>query len=359
MIRETKSVNLILFVLLLAMSCIAGLSLQAQAPGNGSMVSGTVTDPNGAVIPNAVLTITGAESQFKRTTNSDSSGAFQFKDVPRGQYKVAVSAKGFTSIQQDLAVNSAEVNNVKIPLSVTTATENVDVSGGLGPDQIENTNASQTDLSQQVIERMPTRTPGSGLSDLVTLSAPNVVSDSNGSFHPQGEHADTSYSIDNQPVSDQQSKSFSTQLPPNAVQSVQIIQGATPAEYGDKTTLVVNAVTRSGLNQKKPSGSYSTTYGTFGEVTQDFTLAYGGPKFGNFLAFNFDRSGRFLDAPEFIVLHDIGQSAFGFEALSPRLAPDARLEIPHHHRERVRPGDGADDVVRTFDTPHPIAHGFV
>jgi outer membrane receptor protein involved in Fe transport len=79
-----------------------------------------------------------------------------------------------------------------------------------------------------------------------------------------GDHAQTSYSIDNQPISDQQSKTFSTQLPPSAVQSLEVITGATPAEYGDKTSLVVNAITKSGLNQKKPTGNVSTTYGTFG-----------------------------------------------------------------------------------------------
>ena len=70
-----------------------------------------------------------------------------------------------------------------------------------------------------------------------------------------GDHAQTSYSVDNQPISDQQSKTFSTQLPPNAVQSLEVITGATPAEYGDKTSLVVNAITKSGLNQRVESGT--------------------------------------------------------------------------------------------------------
>src|SRR5262249_53178358 len=90
----------------------------------------------------------------------------------------------------------------------------------------------------------------SGLSDAVTFSAPGVVADSNGFFHSLGDHAQSSIALDNQPISDQSSKAFSTQPPLNAIQSLEVITGATPAEYGDKTSLVINAITRSGLGQE-------------------------------------------------------------------------------------------------------------
>src|SRR5205807_5487091 len=130
------------------------------------------------------------------------------------------------------------------------------------------------------------RSPANGLSDVITLAAPGVVADSNGFFHPLGDHAQTSYSVDNQPISDQQSKAFSTQLPPEAVQSMEVITGATPAEYGDKTSLVVNVITKSGIGQTKPTGGFSTTYGSFGDIGQNASLAYGSKRVGNFVTFN-------------------------------------------------------------------------
>src|SRR5213076_516970 len=201
-----------------------------------------------------------------------------------------------------------------IPLAVSTATETVTITSNAG-DALENVSTTHTDVDQTLIERLPVRSPASGLSDIVTLAAPGVVADSNGFFHPLGDHAQTSYSIDNQPISDQQSKTFSTQLPPTAVQSLEVITGATPAEYGDKTSLVVNAITKSGLNQRKPTGGFSTTYGTFGTISQDASLGYGSPRLGNFITFNFERSGRFLDAPEFAVLHDRGTSGNIFDRI--------------------------------------------
>src|SRR5258707_5910587 len=89
---------------------------------------------------------------------------------------------------------------------------------------------------------------------------------------------------------------------------MEIITGSTTAEYGDKTSLVVNAITKSGLNQKKPTGDFNATYGTFGTIGTDASLAYGNAKAGNFVTFNFERSRRFLDAPEFTVLHDKGSA---------------------------------------------------
>src|SRR5207302_8080027 len=117
--------------------------------------------------------------------------------------------------------------SLKVPLAVSTASETVTISSEAAQ-ALENTSTTHTDVDQSLITRLPVRSVGSGLSDVVTLAAPGVVADSNGFFHPLGDHAQTSYSIDNQPVSDQQSKAFSTQLPPNAIQSMEIITGSTP-----------------------------------------------------------------------------------------------------------------------------------
>ncbi|MGB9181501.1 MAG: TonB-dependent receptor [Pyrinomonadaceae bacterium] len=300
---------------LVAVLLIFHSPLRAQALGSAGTVSGVVTDPNNAVVPNATVTIANPITGYTRTVNTGTDGTFRFNDVPPNNYQISVSADGFSTVQQDLVVRTSVPISLKFPLTLGGASAIVTISDIRASDVLENIPSTHTDVDQSLISKMPVRSPGSGLSDVITLSAPGVVADSNGFFHPLGDHAQTSYSIDNQPIADQQSKAFSTQLPPNAIQSMEIITGATPAEYGDKTSLVVNAITRSGLNQTKPTGSFNTSYGTFGTVSQDFTLAYGGPKWGNFAAFNFERSGRFLDAPEFTVLHDRGSATSLFDRI--------------------------------------------
>src|SRR6185295_2754367 len=154
--------------------------------------------------------------------------------------------------------------------------------------------------------------PGSGLSDAVMFSSGAVAADSNGFFHPLGDHAQTSFSIDGQPVGDQQSKSCSTQIPLDAIQSMELITGAPTAEFGDNTSLIVTAVTNSGLGQKT-NGSLLGQVGSFGSYSEEATLGFGGPKYGNFIAVNALRSGRFLDTPELSPIHAIGNNGTIFD----------------------------------------------
>lgn len=313
MIQAQRSILTISFAILVLCSALSFASVPAKAQAlNAGSVSGVVLDPDGAVVANATVTIANPITGYKRTANTDTDGSFRFADVPPNNYQLTASATGFSADTQTVTVRTSVPISLKISLDVSSTTATVTIASNAAM-LIENVPTTHTDVDQTLITRLPVRSPGSGMSDVVTLSAPGVVADSNGFFHPLGDHAQTSYSVDNQPISDQQSKTFSTQLPPNAVQSLEVITGATPAEYGDKTSLVVNAITKSGLNQRKPTGGFSTTYGTFGTVSQDASLGYGSPKLGNFITFNFERSGRFLDAPEFTVLHDYGTSGTIFD----------------------------------------------
>ena len=94
-------------------------------------------------------------------------------------------------------------------------------------------------MDRQLLAVLPMMSPGSGLNDAIILTTPGVAADSNGFFHPLGDHAQVSYVIDGQPVSDQRNKIFSTSIPANAIQSMEVISGSPPAEYGDKTSLVI------------------------------------------------------------------------------------------------------------------------
>jgi hypothetical protein len=301
------------FVPVIALILTSSLVAFTQGLGSGT-VEGVVVDPNSAVVPNASVTISNPVSGYTRSTVTNQDGTFRFDNVPPNNYQVSVSATGFTPLAQNISVRTSVPISLKLALTVGAAAESVTVTGATA-DVLENIPSAHVDVDKSLIDRLPVRDPGSGLSTAVTLAAPGVAADSNGGFHPLGDHFESNISLDNQPISDQQSKFFSTQIPVNIIQSMEVITGATPAEYGDKTSLIVNAITRSGLNQRKPTGSFNTLYGTFGTTHEDGALAYGNAKGGNFVAFNFERSGRFLDAPEFTVLHDRGTAGSIFDRL--------------------------------------------
>src|SRR4051812_12923729 len=119
------------------------------------------------------------------------------------------------------------------------ATSSVDVVGHV-EDLLERDPSAHTDVDQSLIAKLPIESSG-GLNQVVTLASPGVVSDSNGFFHPVGDHAQTQFSIDNQPVTDQQSRLYSNQISQDAVQSMEVITGVAPAEYGDKSSQIGRA----------------------------------------------------------------------------------------------------------------------
>ncbi len=280
--------------------------VSAQSLGTAGTISGTISDPNKAVVPNANVTIKNAVTGFVRTVTTDEEGGFILKNIPPNNYQISVSADGFNNAAQNIVVRNSVPQQIYISLAISGTSAVIDVSTSAV--NIENIPTTHTDVDQTLISKLPLTSPGNGLSEAITLTSPGVVADSNGFFHPLGDHAQTQFSVDNQPITDQQSKAFSTQLPVNVIQSFEAITGATPAEYGDKTSLVVNAITKSGLNSPKPFGSFNSSYGSFNTTSQDATFGFGTAKYGNFTAFNYDRSHRFLDSPEFERLHDDGNS---------------------------------------------------
>src|SRR5258708_33108649 len=87
---------------------------------------------------------------------------------------------------------------------------------------------------------------------------------------------------------------------------MEVISGAPPAEFGDKTSLVIKVTTKSGLGVSKPTGALTASYGSFGTSEVGFNLAYGGQKWGNFISASGLGSGRFLDGPGFAVVYAKG-----------------------------------------------------
>ncbi len=284
---------------------------------NEGGVRGVVVDPAGARVPGASIHLVNPISGHERKLTADAQGEFQILALPPNTYHLRVEREGFQPYEADLAIRSAVPQQLEIKLALTGGRTELRVEA-YGTDVIENVPYAHYDADRKSFSKLPTMSPASGLSDAITMAAPGVVADSNGFFHPLGDHAQAGFMIDGQPVTDQQSKQFSTQMPLNAFESMELITGGANAEYGDKTSLVINAQTRSGLASNRPFGNFNTQYGSFGTVGQETDFGFGGKKLGNFLVANASRSGRFLDTPEFRPLHAIGNSQVIYDRIDYR-----------------------------------------
>jgi hypothetical protein len=297
----------------------------ANAQSGGSSIGGAVLDPSGAVVANAKVQIHNAVSGYDRTTTTDSKGNFSFPNVPFNPYHMTVTAAGFAQYAQDVEIRSALGVNVKVSLTVASSTDTVTVEAGA--DLVENDPTAHTDVDRGLFDKLPLESQSSSLSSLVTLATPGVAADSNGLFHSFGDHAENSFSLDGQPITDQQSKVFSNQVPLDSVQSLEVIAGAPPAEYGGKTSLVINVTTQSGQGETTPHGAVTASYGSFGSPSVGFNLGYGGQKWGNFISVSGLNSGRFLDPPEFAVMHDKGNEENFFDRVDYKLSNADSLQL--------------------------------
>ncbi|MGB2591983.1 MAG: TonB-dependent receptor [Candidatus Acidiferrum sp.] len=311
---------------ILALALLFSAATSWAQSGNSGSIAGVVKDSSGAVVPNATVEISDPVSGYDRTTTTAGDGSFRFTNVPFNTYHTVITANGFAASTEDANVRSAVPVTLAIILKVGAATTSVTVEAN-GGDLVENDSTSHTDVDRGLFQKVPLESASSSLSSLVTLTAPGVAADSNGLFHGFGDHASNSFSIDGQPITDQQSKVFSNQLPVDSVQSLEVIQGAPPAEYGGKTSLVIVATTRSGVGVNPAHGTVTSSYGSFGTVNAGFDLAYGGDNWGNFISGNGLDTGRFLDGPEYTVMHDKGNEENLFDRVDYKLSSADTLSL--------------------------------
>src|SRR5258708_18080299 len=211
----------------------------AQSASAGT-IAGTSEDFSGASGPNAQVEISYPVSGFHRETTSGGLGDFHFNNVPFNPYHMVVTASGFGPYMQDVDVRSSVPVTLQISLKISSASTTVtgEENGG---DLVETDPNFHTDVDRKLFDKLPLESQSSSVSSLLTLASPGVVADSNGLFHGLGDHAENSFSVDGQPITDQQSKVFSNQIPLDSIQSLEVISGAPPAEFGDKTSLVIKA----------------------------------------------------------------------------------------------------------------------
>ncbi|MGD0873030.1 MAG: TonB-dependent receptor [Bryobacteraceae bacterium] len=351
-------------VLLALLFFTSGLTY-GQSLGTAGTIRGKVTDPSGAVIADATVSLSNDLTLYRQEVKTSAAGEFQFANIPPNVYHLDINALGFEHHHRDLAIRSAVPVNLEVSLPLAAQRQAVTVSSEAA--LIEVSPSAHADADRAQFSKLATSSISTGLSDIITLATPAVVADSDGFFHSLGDHAQMALSVDNQPITDQQGSLFSTQIPANAIESIEAVYGGTPAEYGDKTSLVVTAVTRSGLGQKT-NGGFSSGYGSFGTFEEAGDVGFGGAKWGQFFAVNGSRSGRFLDTPEYLPFHDVGNNmnVFSRSDYQPSnanmlhldvLAARTWFQVPNQY-DQVASGQDQKQMVRSFSIGPGWIHVF-
>lgn len=258
-----KSIRWILAVLALAVFAIGAPRLVAQTPSTGAL-TGTVTDPSGAVITGATVTLTNTGTGQTRSTTTDANGSYKFGLLPPGTYSVAFSANGFqSSTVPSVSVNVTETAVLDRKLEVGAATTQVTVEATAEAIQTQNASNGGT-VSGQEITSLPlvsrNYTQVISLSPGVVANAATASSVGNGTqdVSANGSTAnENNYSMDGVSVVNYvsgmaaQEGSFpGIAIPnPDTIQEFKVQTSQYDASAGRNPGANVDVVTKTGTNQ--------------------------------------------------------------------------------------------------------------
>jgi hypothetical protein len=212
-------------------------------------VSGTVTDPSGAAVPNAKVELSGPNLPLGFSTTTDASGTYKISQVPPATgYTVTVTASGFRTVKKtDLAVVLGRSSVLDIKLEVGQITESVVVAADAV--LVDTTSSSSiVNVDKTFFDLIP---KGRSFYDLVSIAPGARGEGKAGGIQIDGASgSENVYYLDGMEVTNIQTGVLSGQnrIPVEMVQQLQIKNGVMEAQYGGAMGGVVNAVVRSGTN---------------------------------------------------------------------------------------------------------------
>jgi len=241
-----------------------------QADANKGSISGTIIDPNQAVIPNAKVTVSSSATGLQRTATSNDSGQYRFGALDPGTYDVKVEAPGFAvATAKDVVVAVGSTATVNLAVSLQATVQNIEVSSALL--QVTDTTPSQV-VGQEAIRDLPIN--GRRFQDFATMT-PTVqaTSDTRGQLSFAGQRGiNSNVMVDgtdyNEPffggIRGGERSIFAFTVPQSAVQEFQSVVAGYSAEYGRSTGGILNAITRSGGNAFHGDGFYQLRHKELG-----------------------------------------------------------------------------------------------
>src|SRR5438105_4323829 len=224
-------------------------------------IHGTVYDPARAVIPGAKVTITSPATGFQRTAQSDSSGHFEFPQVPPGEYQLVAESPNFTTTKvSNIALHVGGSLELNINMPVKGASEQVNVTAAA----VDVGTAGIRELiNSESVSNLPLA--GRDYRDLAQLTpSAQVVPGLRGGIRLGGQQSDyTGLAIDGADATNNyygeffgslETKNFT--IPQDAVQEFQVVTNGFAPEFGRSTGGLLNVVTKSGTNDVHGTGHY-------------------------------------------------------------------------------------------------------
>ena len=299
---------------LLGFFFIIAVSLGALAQ---SVVEGRITDDRGHALPNAEIRL--KHSQREQRLATDAEGKFRFLGVEPGEYEITASASGYYEAEYEFAARPRQPIVVEMEL-VPQAVRKEEVEVHSADISMGETGASRL-LTHSEIEALPIPLKRD-LPTLALFTFPGATLSHDNFVHVRGHEVSLQEFIDGVSFLENPQEQFSPGLSPDMFETINMVSGIFPAEFGNRFGGALDVTTRSGFDLQG-HGSVSVGEGSFD--TKDATVQYGGRagKFGYYFFGNGFTSNWYLNPPEASALHDYGFGLRGAGQFDYRLSKDA------------------------------------
>lgn len=279
-------------ILWLSVTALVAAAVHAQI--QIGTLHGIITDPAGARVAQAVVTLDNRLTGYAATLTTDARGEFTINNLPFALYALRIAAPGFQTLTQPVTVRSNLPLRLELRLNVAAASATTTITERAS---LIETNAAgtQTDLNEHLIKRAPGATRSLSLQRLIATT-PGWTTQNNGLLHIRGVEDGILYVVDGIPVVDRldavSASSFDTEM----IRSLRVITGHLPAEFGGRAGAVVQIQPQAGIDLPPLVGSFGASSGSFRAGELAATLGGGfGRKLGFFVAATTSRSDRYLD----------------------------------------------------------------
>jgi len=245
-----------------AVACLMALPtlMFAQTVTSGD-ITGTVSDPSGAVVSGATVTLTNIADGHTQATTTNASGVYRFSFLKDGDYKMSVASKGFKSVNQTVTVGVGQVVNASVKLELGAASEILEVTGAAPLIQTENGDTSTT-YSETQLKALPA--PGGDITSYA-YTAPGVVVSNGagyGNFSSNGLPSTSNlFTVNGNDYMDpylnlNNSGASNLTLGSNELSEVTVVENGYTADYGRQAGAQLNAATKSGTNSFHGNATY-------------------------------------------------------------------------------------------------------
>ncbi len=228
-------------------------TVRVAAQGTTGKITGVVTDPTGAVVPNAAVTVTNVATNISHPTTTNASGLYQVLQLPIGMYRVTAQAPGFeqTTIASKTSLEINQTLRIDVQLQVGKVSGAVTVESNATQVETQNSTVGAT-VSGQAIFELPLN--GRDTLDLLKtqpgVSVTNPDSSAAGNYSIGGMRTDSvTYLLDGGLNNDLLSNGVVADPNPDAIAEFRVLESNYDAEYGRNAGGIVSVVTKSGTNQ--------------------------------------------------------------------------------------------------------------